>query len=426
MTSQDPLEEEDGATASARRRTDPVRSARLNAIAPGSLSSRPWNSERHDERANGRAHAGVGQPRAQGARQNARKRWEVPEEIRKRFLVTGNSYYFHGGQPAFVDRGDRLTTRSENIEVATSLAAIAQARGWREITVTGTETFKQLMWRAAERTGVIVRDDEATLRMQAEANRQVSPGASAAAEPAEHAELTLSQARTYEPRAPVTVSRPMSTAMFDDEASSDQALREWRGRLIEHGAAPYRNKTGNNPSYFIKLQTRGGKKTFWDADLNRALLTSFSRPKIGDEVVLRRWEHESDTIRRIARDEDAKRRPAASQIQHDRYVIETHDFLEERARFSRMVRDASVSSQIATQRHPQLAGSYLQLRLAQVVSQRLGHSEDQRRFMHIVRNAVADDIARGEPMRIVTLRSRAVARGISREQPARAAGLLRE
>src|SRR5258708_4935761 len=59
----------------------------------------------------------------------------VPQEIAKRFVQVGNKYYFPDGARAFTDRGNRLTTPSENTEVLRSLIGIAQARGWQEITV---------------------------------------------------------------------------------------------------------------------------------------------------------------------------------------------------------------------------------------------------------------------------------------------------
>src|SRR5450755_2916997 len=52
----------------------------------------------------------------------------VPEEIRQRFVQVKNRFYFPDGARAFTDRGNRLTTASENTEVIRSLIVIAQAR----------------------------------------------------------------------------------------------------------------------------------------------------------------------------------------------------------------------------------------------------------------------------------------------------------
>src|SRR5580704_1699428 len=81
----------------------------------------------------------------------------VPEEIRRRFVQVKNRYYFPDGARAFTDRGTRLTTSSENTEVVRSLIQIAEARGWREVTVRGTERFRKEAWLAARLAGLNVR-----------------------------------------------------------------------------------------------------------------------------------------------------------------------------------------------------------------------------------------------------------------------------
>jgi len=81
----------------------------------------------------------------------------VPEEVRRRFVTIKNRYYFHDGAHAFTDHGRRLTTQSENTEVIKSLIQIAQARGWSEITVRGTERFRKEAWWAGHLAGLDVR-----------------------------------------------------------------------------------------------------------------------------------------------------------------------------------------------------------------------------------------------------------------------------
>jgi hypothetical protein len=58
--------------------------------------------------------------------------------------------------------------------------------------------------------------------------------------------------------------------------------------------------------------------------------------------------------------------------------------------------------------HPEVAGTYLSLRAAELAARGLRDSEDQRRFVAQVRRALADDIERGEPLQAVRLRERAV------------------
>src|SRR5882724_1720897 len=81
----------------------------------------------------------------------------VPEDVRKRFVQVGAKYFFPDGARAFTDRGHRLTTPSENTEVIKSLITIAHARGWNEITVSGTERFRRDAWAEARLLGLEVR-----------------------------------------------------------------------------------------------------------------------------------------------------------------------------------------------------------------------------------------------------------------------------
>src|SRR5208283_2362812 len=81
----------------------------------------------------------------------------IPDHIRERFVQVGHRYYFSDGAHAFTDRGTRLVTPSENTEVVKSLIAVAEARGWQEVTVTGSERFRKEAWVAATTVGLKVR-----------------------------------------------------------------------------------------------------------------------------------------------------------------------------------------------------------------------------------------------------------------------------
>lgn len=80
----------------------------------------------------------------------------VPEDVARRFLKVERDYYFLDRTPAFSDRGDKLATRGEHPEVIRSLMDIAIARGWDNITVKGTESFRRAAWLEASQSGVKV------------------------------------------------------------------------------------------------------------------------------------------------------------------------------------------------------------------------------------------------------------------------------
>jgi hypothetical protein len=104
----------------------------------------------------GKERAGV-QPRSISA-------GDIPEPLQKRYFSStgkwsGEPAYFTTAQakePAFRDQG-RLITSSESEEVVRDLVAIARHRGWSNVHVTGSETFRRAAWLEASRQGLEVR-----------------------------------------------------------------------------------------------------------------------------------------------------------------------------------------------------------------------------------------------------------------------------
>ena len=83
----------------------------------------------------------------------------IPPDVEKRYVRDGNKYYEPENRkdPAFVDKGNKLETRSNGEQVAESLVRIAEARGWDEIKVSGSETFRKEAWLEAAARGMHVK-----------------------------------------------------------------------------------------------------------------------------------------------------------------------------------------------------------------------------------------------------------------------------
>jgi hypothetical protein len=350
----------------------------VNAIAPARVPERPAPTEVRGRKREAQAPAA-------GTRDTAsirRSRDVVPDEIKRRFVAAGNVYYFPDGARAFVDRGDRLTTRSENSEVIAGLAAIAHAREWREITVSGTRRFKQEMWLAARLAGLEVRGYAPDPREEARLIREIARRTSG-------------------------VPRAAAAGGQAKKVRSAEEPTQWRGRLIEHGAAPYQHKPTAETSYFVKIETPSGTKEIWGIDLGRAVHDSLSRPKPGDEVVLHRVGQEAVTVRAVERDENGRILKEAPLATHrNRWVVEKRDFFEDRAQAAQVVRDPAISAKTATGSRPELTGTYLQLRAAEMAARRLSNPTDRAQFIENVRKGLADAIARGDPMPTVDVLAR--------------------
>jgi hypothetical protein len=327
--------------------------------------------------------------------------WTVPESVRNRFVQDGHRFYFPDGAPAFKDQGRRLTTPSENTQVVHSLIEIAHSRGWTEVTVTGTERFRQEAWRRARIAGLNVRGYRPNEVEQAQLIRALARNR---AQPAERVDSISADPASEALRPP---TEQFSEVSSRSKASAGSARERIVGKLIDHGRDAYRHDPNEDPSYFVRLQTRDGPREIWGKDIERAVAKSLTQPQVGDEVILQRTGRDVVTVKRQERGTDGQLRPKDVEAFRNRWVIEKQSFFEARTAAAQIVRDESVAARDAVRQHPELAGTYLNLRAAELASRALRDPEDQRRFVSQVRSALADDVERGEPLQPVRLRERA-------------------
>lgn len=317
--------------------------------------------------------------------------WTVPESVRDRFVQDGHRFYFPDGHPAFRDLGRRLTTASENTQVVHSLVEIARARHWNEITVAGTERFRHEAWSQARLAGLTVRGFRPSEEQQAQLVRALGRTLGRSAERADavsEAPLAAAAVQTGSARSPSDAREPIA------------------GKLLDHGRDAYRHDPNEEPSYFVQIQTRDGRREIWGKDLDRAVAKSLTQPQIGDEVILQRTGRESVTVKRRERGAAGALTEKEVEVFRNRWVLESQAFFERRARAAEIVRNEHISAKEAVQETPELAGTYLTLRAAELAARRLRDPEDQKRFVTQVRRVLAEDIQRGEPLPPVRMRER--------------------
>jgi hypothetical protein len=315
----------------------------------------------------------------------------VPDEVRGRFVQVKNRYYFPDGERAFTDRGTRLTTLSENTEVVRSLIQIAEARGWTEVTVRGTGRFRKEAWVAARLAGLEVRGYRPSEFEQG------------------HLVRTLGRQR------PVPGIDSLTAGSGPPPVEQDARAPEKRGglltgRLVDHGPAPYRHDPHEPMSYFVKLETGRGDRTIWGIDLERAFRQSLTRPQVGDEVALRSVRQESVRVRTQKRGEAGELVERDLATHRNRWILEKSPFFEAREDAARTVLDTSIDPKQAVKNHPELVGTYLQVRAAELAAKQFRDREDRERFVQQVRSALADAVACGEPLPAVRLRERSAER----------------
>jgi Large polyvalent protein-associated domain 7 len=330
---------------------------------------------------------------AEGKKERPAKRAKsepVPDEVRKKFVQIKNAYFFADGAKAFTDRGDRLTTPSENTEVIRSLVTIAQARGWNEVVVHGSERFRREAWAAARTAGLDVQGYKPTDFEQSRLVRSIADRS-----------------------APGNAGRSASDGTEGSERSSvdgpsDRGTRSaalLAGTLVEHGRAPYQHNPKEPLSYYVKIETPKGDRTVWGVDLERAFKESLSQPVAGDLVGLRSIRQEPVKVKTPERDGEGKVVGQKDLETHrNRWIVEKQAFFDERAQAARTLRDPNVDAKQGGRRHPELTGSYLQVHAAELAAKQLRDPQDQKRFVEKVREALAASVARGEPLPPVRLR----------------------
>jgi hypothetical protein len=321
----------------------------------------------------------------------------VPDEIRERFIGVGSNYYFPDGSAAFRDHGVKLTTRSENTEVIRSLIAIAQAREWRDITVTGSERFRKEAWFAGRLVGLDVKGYTPTAFEEERVVRAIARrDAGAAGREGDEAAADRDDGRRSSRASPATGGQ------------REPNLEPITGRLVDHGRANYQHNPKEPVSYYVRVETTRGDREIWGVDLERAFRESLSRPTLGDEVTLRAQGRDPVTVSAPQRDAEGRIVGKEEIATHrNRWIVERNDFLAERVAAAAAFRDARVKPAEAIKAHPELQGSYLQLQAAKLGAERdIRDPDDRTRFVARARAAIAAAIERGEPLEPVRLKER--------------------
>src|SRR5271156_2947872 len=204
----------------------------------------------------------------------------VPAHIAGKYLVKGNAYHFDDQTVAFVDKGTSLTVRTHNKAVIQDLVAIAKARDWQEVTVSGTQAFRREAWQAAASAGLTVSgytpsEIERVAVERARGRRDPSTPPEASARESDSARGQPGSAARRESR---TESPSLKTA---------KGVRY--GTLVAHGEAPYRHDATQSVSYFVTVRDAGGQeRTSWGVGLRDAFRDSKTAPAVNDLIGIRR------------------------------------------------------------------------------------------------------------------------------------------
>ena len=259
--------------------------------------------------------------------------YAVPEVIASRYVVRDGDFWRFDEkdpgnadkhEPKFTDKGPRLATREDDRGTAADMVTVAQAKGWQQVTLKGSEAFRRNAWLEAQLAGIKTQgfepkeQDRAMLeaarrerdsliitagRRVPEASRPLS-----ASTPAPGAHAT---AAATTPAAPIASA--VAATSQGISASGEQVISKphpapaelKQNTLLAHGAAPYKNNKDNADSYFVSYrESDGATKTVWGKDLERAIRDSGVQP--GDALTLENLGSRPVTVNRSIKDAEGK------------------------------------------------------------------------------------------------------------------------
>ncbi|EDH7457924.1 hypothetical protein K9K90_004440 [Salmonella enterica] len=323
----------------------------------------------------------------------------VPDRVAKSYIEVEGKYYFQNRPDslAFVDKGAKLQTKLSNSQVAGSMIDIAEARGWTEIQVKGTEDFRREAWLQATARGLTAHgykpkeEDLARLKKVAgerninevEAREVADSVKTSPSAPSG----TTSKNQSEAPTSKTGTTESSSTTQGKNEGAkveAEEKVNKLAGKLVEHGAAPYEHKKDNKDNYYVTLENADGKQsTTWGVDLQRAMAESEAQP--GDHVELENLGRKAVTVEKDVKDETGKvvKKETINTFRNSWQVK------------ADAIRDQERPAREIVKEHPDLVNEITAVKLAEKVSQSM-NADDKDRFMSRVRDKLADKVASGE------------------------------
>lgn len=311
----------------------------------------------------------------------------IQDQMEQKFLRVNNHYYFFDQTLAFIDHGTSLTVKTENRAVIKDLVALVQERGWEELKVTGSESFRREVWKEAYGQGIAVNGyvpstvELAAANGSRDAQRSESLGPKS---PAPSSASTQSDTEQTTPQSSMRPPTPSTTVV--------------EGTLVAHGEAPYKHHPDASPSFFIRLQDRRGTHhEFWGVRLREALEQSKTHVAVGDLVGVRQVGSKSVVITTYELDETGQRVEQHKPWHRNDWVVEKPEYFKDPAQLERDLADRQ-----NRQQSTQGIGKPEPCQAEHTDGQRASnatHMEDAQRKADAVRNAslTREELQRNHP-----------------------------
>ncbi|HFK7198169.1 TPA: LPD7 domain-containing protein [Escherichia coli] len=334
----------------------------------------------------------------------------VPEKVAKSYIEVDGKYYF-GNRPdslAFVDKGAKLQTKLSSEQVAASMVDIAEARGWTELQLSGTEDFRRAAWLEAASRGLASRgykpkeedlarlkkltNDRTSNEIEPREQADVVPPAAKGKQQPTNQDKQQGQQAAQSPqmaKAAAAAAAAAATATADKQqpeaAAPAQEVNRLAGKLVEHGKAPYEHNPDNNGSYFVTLENADGQQsTTWGVGLEKAI--EESQAEAGQHVELENLGRKPVQVEKQIKDEKGN-------VTGTKTV---NSYRNEWAVKAEAIRDSSRDAKELVKEHPDLINEITAVKLAEKFAAANLSAADQARFMERVRGQVADNVSTGQ------------------------------
>lgn len=213
---------------------------------------------------------------------------EMPDAVDAKYVEIDGKFYHRNNtdQQAFKDSGDRIKIAEMNASVVADMIAIAAARDWKELKVTGTKDFRRAAWVEAMGAGINATGYKPTeADLAAVKHRQDVAGQTSlddetgAIEKGEVGAIervdTLQNKKANQP-----VKTVEGIDIDDDLAMKGEVL-------VKSGRAPYKHNVGENENFYAVLRDdKGVEREVWGKGIEQALSESGAKP--GSRIHLER------------------------------------------------------------------------------------------------------------------------------------------
>lgn len=294
--------------------------------------------------------------------------YTIPERLASRYLRVKNQYYFQDKTLAFEDGGKQLRVETENVTVIRDAIAIAEDRNWQTIKISGSDNFKQQVWREASLKGLEVVGYKPT---------------------------QLEVAELEKAKAALQAKQQVAGVQRDRDGMIT-------GTLLDHGPDHYKHDPNQGKSYFVKLEVDGKEVTKWGADFKRAFKESHSKPEIGDKIIMESVGQQSVNIGTTERDADGNEVESKKAVKKNTWRVEREDYqtaLEEQAQAIRTGQE--IESNVIRQM-PQVAEAITAAKLGEKIAEQAHQSgaiksEDEKEaLVFLIREGLASALAKGK------------------------------